>query len=650
MSVSEATALAGVAGLVAGILIGAVDRRTSVAPLIQAAGMLLLGVAGGAVMFGGGDVGASFRNTIDPAVGIDPLSGFFLMMLAIVGVPALVYARDYLADGPRSRTLIALTGLFLVSLVGLVAARDPSTFLAFWELITLFPAIAILVRRNDEPVRRAVFVYLAVTHLGGVGVWVSILTLAHYGALGDPGTLLSHGSGIQALVIVAAIIGFGTKAGLMPLHSWLPRAHPVAPAHLSALMSGVMIKVAIYGLVRVLFEWAAPAPEWCGLLVLGVGLLSAIGGVVYALFQHDLKRLLAFHSIENVGIIALGLGASILFASQGSTTWAAIAFAAALLHTLNHAIFKGLLFLGAGSFERAIGSLELDHLGGLLKRMPWTGGAFLIGSMAIAGVPPLNGFASEWLTLQSLVHLAIDPPAGLAVVAALAAAGLAATAALALYCFVKVVGLVLLGAPRRPEIEVAAEVPAGMRGAMVTLALFCILLGILPGLLVGELAELAPQPAQIPAGPGLSIPGTGSLPSPWIALGLVAVTFLLWRLRGRRRAAPSPAWSCGQPPQPQVAWTSAGFTKPLRLVLELALRPSRETVSTRAGGLLQSVSYRSEVPHLFDTLLYRPALSVALTVARFTRRLQSGNVRTYAAYLLALLVFALLAIRIGALG
>ncbi len=642
--------IVGVAVLATGVAVAGLGRGISDSALLQSAGLALVGVSGLIVLIDADPFGAQFRDTIEPAFGVDRLSGFFLMTLALVGVPALLYARDYLAAGPRPRILIALTGLFLASMVGLVVARDPSTLLAFWELITLIPAIAILVRRNDEPVRRAVFVYLAVTHLGGVGVWVSILTLAHYGAFGDPGALVSQGSGIEALVIVAALIGFGTKAGLMPLHSWLPRAHPVAPAHLSALMSGVMIKVAIYGLIRVLFEWAAPAPEWCGFLVLGIGLVSAVGGVVYALFQHDLKRLLAFHSIENVGIIALGLGASILFASQGLTSWAAIAFAAALLHTLNHAIFKGLLFLGAGAFERVVGSLELDHLGGLLKRMPWTGGAFLIGSMAIAGVPPMNGFASEWLTLQALVHLAIDPPVGLAIAAAVAAAGLAATAALALYCFVKVVGLVLLGAPRRREVEVATEVPAGMRGAMLSLAGLCVLLGILPGLLVGELVELAPQPAQIPAGPGLSIPATGSLPSPWIALALVAATLLLWQLRGRRRSASSPAWSCGQSPQPQVAWTSAGFTKPLRLVLETALRPSREIVSTEAGGLLQSVSYRSEVPHLFDTLLYRPAFRAALTVARLTRRLQSGSVRTYAAYLLALLVVALLAIRIGALG
>ncbi len=642
--------LGGLAILVGGVAAAAGRRLSSVAPFIQAAGMALLGCGGLVVLIDGGSLGAVFRDRIEPGFGVDPLSGFFLLTLAIVAAPALVFARGYLAGVPRSRVLVALTGLFLVALIGEVTARDPSTFLAFWELITLIPAVAILVLRSDDVTRSAVFVYLAVTHLGGVGVWVSILALAHYGAIADPGSLASHGSGVEVLVIVAAIIGFGTKAGLMPLHSWLPRAHPVAPAHLSALMSGVMIKVSLYGLIRVLFEWAGPAPAWSGYLVLALGLLSALGGVLYALFQHDLKRLLAFHSIENVGIIALGLGASILFASYGSTTWAAIAFAAALLHTLNHAIFKALLFLGAGAFERAVGSLELDHLGGLLRRMPWTGGAFLIGAMAIAGVPPLNGFASEWLTLQSLIHLAIEPPVGLGMVGALAAAGLAATAALALYCFVKVVGLVLLGAPRRPEVESATEAPMSMRAGMLALAVACVAIGVAPGLLVPTLAELAPQPIQLEMGAGLNVPGTGSLPSPWLALGLIAIVALLWRVRGQRRAAPTPAWACGQTVEPSLAWSSASFTKPLRLVLEAALRPRREVVSTTEGGLLQGVAYRGDVPHLFDTLLYRPVRRGALAAAHVTRRLQSGSVRTYAAYLLALLLALLLVFRIGAIG
>ena len=652
MSAAEALALAGIVGLGAGIATGVTRRGAAAGILIQAFGIAVLGAAGFAVLFDGEPIGAGWRSTIDPAFGIDGLSGFFLATLAVVGVPALIYARGYLRADARAGALVAVGGLFLASLAGLLVARDVSTFLLFWELITLLPAGAILIRRSDAAVRGAVYVYLAVTHLGGVGVWVCMLTLAAHGILGstEPGALAAQGSGLEALVIVAALIGFGTKAGLMPLHSWLPRAHPVAPAHFSALMSGVMIKVALYGLIRVLFEWAAPAPEWSGYVVLGVGLLSALGGVIYALFQHELKRLLAFHSIENVGIIALGLGASILFAAHGSATWAGIAFAAALLHTLNHAVFKGLLFLGAGSFERAIGPLELDRIGGLLRRMPWTGGAFLIGAMAIAGLPPLNGFASEWLTLQALVHLAIDPPVGLGLAGAIAAAGLAATAALALYCFVKVVGLVLLGAPRRPEVAAAVETGRSMRVGVVALAIFCIGLGLVPGVLVPTLAELGPSSTPLVSGPGLDLPGTGALPSPWIALGLLALVGVIWRLRGSRRAAPAPAWACGQRVEPALAWSSAGFTKPLRLVLEAILRPRREVTTTEAGGLLQAVTYRGEVPHLFDTILYRPLQRGALAGARVMRRLQSGSVRTYAAYLLGLLLVLLALLQTGAIG
>lgn len=640
----------GLALLVAGALAPIAPRALSAAIALQAAGIALLGAGGALVLFGAPGSGAAFRSSIDPGLGVDGLTGFFLGTLAVVAVPAVFYSRSYLAGVDRSRVLVALGGLFLIALVGVVMARDPSSFLACWELMTLLPAAAILVRRSDVGVRHAAFVYLAVTHLGGAGVWICVLALAHYGAMSDPAALAAQGAGVQALIVVAAIVGFGTKAGLMPLHSWLPRAHPVAPSHVSALMSGVMIKFAFYGLIRVLFEWAAPAPLWAGLALLGLGMLSALAGVLYALAQQDLKRLLAFSSIENVGIVALGLGASIVFASQGDETWAAIAFAAALLHILNHAVIKALLFLAAGAFERAVGSLELDRIGGLLRRLPWTGGAFLVGSMAIAGLPPLNGFASEWLTLQALIHIAFGPSLGLGLAGALATAGLAATAALAVLCFVKVVGLALLGAPRRAEAETAVEAPAGTWVAPVLLAACCVALGAAPGLLVPSLMELAPQSQSLAAEPRLSIPGTGSLPSPWLLLGLLALTGVLWRLRGSRRTGPTPAWACGQRIEPSLNWSSAGFTKPLRLVLESVLRPRREIEAVRERGQLQSIRYRGEIPHLFDTLLYGPVQRGALAGALVARRLQSGSVRAYAAYLLALLLGLLILVRIGAIG
>ena len=641
---------AGALLLAGGSLVPVLRRGAGAALGLQGLGTALIGLAGALILFGEPAAGADFSDGLSPRLGVDGLSGFFLATIAVVAVPALVYARGYLEGGPRERLTVGLAGLFIGSLILVVTARDPTTFLAGWELMTLAPAAAILAARSDATVRHAVFVYLAVTHLGGAGVWISLLALAHYGALGEPGALAAQGGAVQALVIVAALVGFGTKAGLMPMHSWLPRAHPVAPSPVSALMSGVMVKVALYGLVRVLFEWAAPAPLWAGLALLGLGLLSALGGALYALTQHDLKRLLAFSSIENVGIAALGLGASLVFAAGGEELWAAIAFGAALLHVLNHAVFKALLFLAAGTFERAAGSLDLDRLGGLLRRMPWTGGAFLVGALAIAGVPPLNGFASEWLTLQALVHAAFGPSLGVGLAAAVAAAGLAATAALAAFAFLKATGLVLLGAARRPEAAAAREAVGGMRLAPLLLAAGCIALGAVPGLLVPALMELAPQPRGLASEPSLAVPGTGSLPSPWLLLGIVALTGLLWLARGSRRAAPVPAWACGERVEPALAWTSAGFTKPLHLVLESVLRPRREVTVVRERGLVRSVAYRGEVPHLFDTALYRPARRLALRGARLARRIQSGSVRAYAAYLLALLLVLLALARTGAIG
>jgi hydrogenase-4 component B len=648
----EVMAVAGAAALALGGLVAALPGRMRPGLWAQGAGVALLGATGIALVAGDETIGAPFGNDIAPALGLDPLSGFFLAVLAITALPALAFARGYLDGSPAARPLGALGAAFLLSLAGLLAARDVVTFLGFWELMTLVPAAAILVARRDDAVRSAVFAYLAITHLGGAGVWVAVLVAASHGALGDPSALAAAGKGTQTLVAIAALVGFGTKAGVIPLHSWLPRAHPVAPAHLSALMSGVMIKVALYGLIRVEFEWLGATPRWLGLTLLALGLVSALGGVLWALVQHDLKRLLAFHSIENVGIIVLALGASMLFADAGESQWAAIAFAAGLLHVGNHAIFKALLFLGAGAFERAVGGLELDRLGGLLRRMPWTGGAFAIGSMAIAGLPPLNGFASEWLTLQSLLHVALDAPLGVALAAGVALAGLAATAALALLCFVKVIGLVLLGPPRREECTAASDPVFGMRAGMAALAAMCVVLGLVPGLVVPALTKLAPGASEdaLPVEAGLAVPGTGSLPTLAIGLALALLTAVLVRARGARRAAPAPSWACGQEVVPALQWTSAGFTKPLRLVLAALLRPEREVEVVSGGGLVERVSYSSEVPSLADRFLYDPAIRTGLRGAAAARRLQTGSVRTYALYLLVLVIALLALIEVGVLG
>jgi hydrogenase-4 component B len=648
--VTAGVLVAGFVAIALGGLLSTSRATFRIGLVFQSLGGASVGAAGFWVFGSRVAFGDSFSSAFSPRLGIDGLSGFFLGTLGLIAAPALLFSLRYLSPSRSGRATGALTAAFLLALALVFCGRDPVTLLTGWELMTLVPAAVILVARSaDRRSRRTVFIYLAITHLGGAGTWVAILLLAKANAIGDA-SAIGSGSGLQTAIALAALVGMGTKAGVMPLHVWLPRAHPIAPAPVSALMSGVMIKAAIYLLVRVLVEWLGVLPLWFGGLVLAVGALSAVGGVVYALFQHDLKRLLALHSIENIGIIVLGLGACLVLRARGADVWAAIALAAALLHTLNHAVFKALLFLGAGAFEKAVGALEVDRLGGLLRRMPWTGGAFFVGAMAIAGLPPLNGFASEWLTLQALLHVSAYGDVADGTVGAIALAALAAAAALAVFCFVKVVGLVLLGPARTKSADAAEEAPFPMRGALVFLAGTCVVLGAAPGVLFGPLVRLAPWAGPEPTRVGLHLPGTGSLPTAGILLVLVAVTGGLVLLRGGRRALPVPTWACGQLVGPALNWTSAGFTKPLRLVLEVILRPEREITVSTARGVVQEVAYTGRVPHLIDERLYEPAVRVSLRAARHARRLQSGSLGTYVAYLIGLVLLLLVGARLGVIG
>ncbi len=643
------------AALVAGVLLLAAG--TGLAPVrdllrpglaVQALGAGLVGIAGAWAVIAGETAGSSFTGAFELRVGVDPLSGVFLLALGMVGAPALVHATGYLRPDTSGRTIAALTGMFALVLVGVVTARDPLGFLAFWELMTLLPAAIVLAGHAHRAARRAVFVYVAITHLGGTGVWVALLLLADAGVL--DGTVLDQGSGLQAAIAVAAIVGFGTKAGVMPLHAWLPRAHPIAPAPVSALMSAVLVGVALYGLVRVLVEWLGTPPLWVGSSVVALGALSTLGGIVYALFQHDLKRLLAFSTIDNVGIVLLAVGACLVLRADGADSAAALALGAGLFHVLTHAGAKGALFLAAGSIERATGSTEIDQLGGLLRRLPWTGGALLVAAASIAGLPPLGGFASEWLTLQALLRVPAEAGAAGGVVAAVALGALAAAAAMAVYCFVKVVGKTLLGPTDRPACVRAVEVARPMHLATVALAGATALLGLSAGPLYGRLVGVAPWSEAGPATAGLELPATGGLPLPGFALVLGGLTLGLALLRGSRRAAPTPTWACGQPVGPELDWTGAGFTKSLRLVLEPLLRPERELVVERRGGVVLRAAYRGRVPQLIDERLYRPVTASALELAARARRLQSGRLGTYVAYLVGLVVALLLAVELGVIG
>lgn len=650
MSAVLTLAAVGASVVLLGAGLGCLRSSWRIGLSLQAVGLILIGVSGAAVAFGARAAGSGFKDGFAPAFGVDRLSGFFLAILALVGAPAVLHARDGLTGVRGARAIVVLTGLFTLALAGLLLARDVTTFLAFWELMTLLPAAAILVARSDVSARRDTFYYVAVTHIGGAGVWIAMLLLARHHVLsGSP----LQGGGERALVTIAAIVGFGTKAGLAPVHTWLPRAHPIAPPHISALMSGVMVNIALYGLIRVLFQWAAPAPLWVGVAMLVAGAVSAVAGIGYAVFQRELKRLLAFCTVENVGLISLGIGASLVFAAIGKPLWSELAFAAAMLQTLSHAVAKSLMFLVAGTLTRQVGSLDLNRLGGLLSRMPWTGAAFIVGAVTLAGVPPLAGFASEWTSLQALLHVGLLGHAGVAAAGCLAAAMLVVAAALSVLAFTAATGLTLLGPPRRIACAEARDPGFTTRAALVFLAACSVALALVPGLLLPRLAALRPQPAAalaLPASPGIDLPLTGTLPSLGLLLSLLVVVALLWAAARGRRAAPSPVWASGQEVVPALAWTGASFTKTLRLIFEAALRPRRELTAKSTGGVLQSVRFEAEVPHLFETQIYVPGIRLALRIAATVRRLQSGSLPLYLAYLVGLVLGLLGLIRIGVLS
>lgn len=638
----------GIAVIAAGGALSVLRPLVRLALIVAILGAVLLAAGSLNVLLTGDSVGSAFSNGIDLSFGVDPLSGFFIAVIALVAVPSLLYATDSMPNNRHSRALTFLTCAFILALIGVLTARDAISFLACWELMTLIPAAAILIVRPDPPARRAVFVYIAITHVAGAGVWIAMLLLTYNNAIG--GTLAP--SPTRNLVILAALIGFGAKAGLMPLHSWLARAHPLAPAHVSALMSGVMIKVAIYGLIRVLFEWTAPAPSWTGYALLTVGALSAVGGVIFALVQRELKRLLAFSSIENGGIVALGLGVSLILATRSDAgPWSAVAFGAALLHIANHAVIKSLLFLGAGSLGRAVGELRLDGLGGLLRRMPGTAWPIMIGCLAIAGLPPLNGFASEWLTMQSLLRVGLINSAGVSIAGTLALLAQAVAVALSLYCFVKVAGMALLGEPRSPSAAAAQEQAISRRTALTLLAGACVVLGATPGLILPVLVTLAPGAETIPSGAGLELPGTGGLFPIAILILLSLLGTAVHRLAARGpRAERAPVWVCGQTPSRKFDWTSGGFTSPLVLALEGVVTQRRQVDPTQRPGHETEIEVRSGKRNIFDIHLYRPIHDFTLRAAGIARRTQSGNLRVYIAYLLVLVIGMLMIVRFGAIG
>jgi hydrogenase-4 component B len=601
------------------------------------------------------------------ALRLDGLGAFFLVVVGLIGFAAAIYSVGYSAQyqGRYSLRLVgAMFNLLLLVLSLQVMADNALTFLILWEAMSL-SAYCLVVTEHDRfnTVRAGVW-YLAMTHAGFAALIAMFLLLAGADSIASFETIRANAallsSATRNAAFLLAIFGFGTKSGIIPLHVWLPMAHPVAPSHVSALLSGVVIKMGIYGLLRVLLDLMGGGPVWWGGVVLGAGAISALLGVLYALMEHDLKRLLAYHSVENIGIILIGLGAGLIFHSYGLMTLAALGFIGGLYHTINHASFKGLLFLGAGSVLHATGTRNMEKMGGLIKRMPWTSFFFLTGSAAISALPPLNGFASEWLVFQSLLSGFHIPTPEVAVVMPLAVGMLALTSGLAAACFVKAFGITFLAIPRSTEAEHAHESPKSMIAAMAILCLACISLGLAPFFVVPHLGRVLTGLGRLPDTHAaftfnLSLVSQNNLTSIsptlvglglLVMLGLLPLIMLVFGVNRRLRVSDS--WGCGRLGQTsRMEYTATSFAEPLRRVFAELYRPTKELsidFHPDSKYFVQSIEYRSEITPWFEKALYEPLLRFVRRLAELTRRLQSGSVHIYLFYIsFALLILLLVA-------
>jgi hydrogenase-4 component B len=587
---------------------------------------------------------------------MDALGAFFGVVVALVALFASVFAVRY---SDRRQLDDALYPLFLLSMLGVAGAGNVFTFFVMWELMALTSFLLVLGNGEGHQRRVAALLYLGMTHVASVLAVASMLLLA--GNAGGQGFkelgLAQPGPGARtSLALMLALVGFGTKAGLVPLHIWLPRAHPVAPSHISALMSAAMVATGIYGIARVGLDFLGPGEAWWGIVVMAVGAVTAVLGVLYALMERDLKRCLAYSTVENMGIVTLALGAALSFRAAGQDELAAAALVAALVHTLNHAILKSLLFLAAGAVQHTAHSLDMDRLGGLIRTMPVTAAATLVGSLGLAAVPPLNGFVGEWLLARSLISLAgAGGTVGTRLVAAGSLALLALTAGLALACFVRLFGMTFLGLPRT-ETRPREDAPTLMRLPLVALAVTAVAAAAGAG---GVVRLLRAVPEQLMPGSGvhvtdahrISLSGGGSFSPASLAVVLLLLAPLPWlALRvvfGRTRRSRGPIWATGVTFGPAMQYTATSFAKPLRLFFRRVLLPERSVRVEYHGTspLPRRVQYSGRVPAVIEERFYLPLRSAAIWSAQRVRAFQNGSVEFYLLYVFGALVVMLVVAR-----
>ena len=609
-------------------------------------GCITAGAAAGRVLALGAPLSLTIHGAMpggDWVLGIDSLSAVFLLAILGVGAACAVFGtHDLAAERARGRRATWFTQLSFATLLAaialVVAARTVVVFLGAWEVMAISSYVLIVAHHEEENVRRSGLIYLVATHTATLALfamfatWDAAASSWSFDALAAAAPSLGPGATIAVLLL--ALVGFGFKAGFVPLHFWLPPAHAAAPSHVSALMSGIVIKTGIYGLLRVLLLLGG-APAWWGWLVLGLGVSSGVLGVLWALAQHDIKRLLAYHSVENIGIILMGIGVGALGVSYHAPVIAMLGFAGGLLHTVNHALFKSLLFLGSGAVYRATGTRNMEELGGLARRMPLTWLGFVIGAAAIIGVPPFNGFVSEWLVYQGL--FSAGQTSEVSRLAILGIPALALISGLALACFTKVAGVVFLGTARTAHASDAIEIPRGNYLPALALAAACVTLGAMPALGIGLVSATVRELAGV-GNVGLPAPViSGASMISLVALSTLALSTLLWLTRralGRRwTARREPTWACAyDAPTPRMQYTSSSFAAPLLSIFGplSGVRVERSTTAMRT--------------HASDAVLDGVALPLWRRVHRAALRLrglQQGRLHLYLLYVMAALLVLL---------
>ncbi len=598
-------------------------------------------------------LGAHFR--------LDSLAAFFLVVVNLGGATASIYGMGYGRHEETPGRVLPFFPAFLAGMNLVVLADDAFTFLFTWEFMSLTSWALVMAHHRRTGNAAAGYLYLIMASFG------TLALLLAFGLLAGPAggyafeaiRAAPPAAGVAAVVLALALIGAGSKAGLVPLHVWLPLAHPAAPSHVSALMSGVMTKVAVYGLVRIVFDLLGAPTWWAGALIALLGGVTAVMGVLHALMEHDLKRLLAYHTVENIGIIFIGLGLALAFEANDMRAAAALALTAALFHVFNHSVFKSLLFFGSGAVLTATGERDMEHLGGLIHRMPLTAFAFLVGSAAISALPPFNGFVSEWLTFQAILVSPALPQWLLKFLVPAIGALLALSAALAAACFVKAFGVTFLGRPRTEAARNATETDRWSLATMFILVALCLIAGILPGYFIDALAPVTQALA------GAHLPRQGELD--WLtivpvaqsrssynglllfliiafAAGLGAEAIHRWASRALRRSAP---WDCGYPDSsPATQYTAGSFSQPIRRVFGTVIFRAREQVRMPPPGDLQAAQMHVQLRDVLWDTFYVPIAGLVSYVADRLNKVQFLSIRAYLTLVFGALVALLMVLAV----